>query len=161
MPGVQLNEALMLPLGVSNGIAFYVDGSKVCNIDRSDFQLGWCVKTAKPTKEKEKEATGDEPASSDAMVESQPVKPKGKSAKKAKTTAQKVPKEEPPMTHVMKWSPCEFSWTSGQGRVFNFEIQKPSLCPNAEVDEALRTGVDLRRPAYVWDADMLDRLRCS
>ena len=149
----------MLPLGLSNGIAFYVDGSKATNMERSDFQLGWCVKRTKAKKEHEVDATGEEPAS---KVASEQVKHKGKSGKKAKRTTQfQKQKEEPIATHVINWSPCTFKWTSESGNLFTFEIHKPSLCPNPLLEETSRIGVDLRRPPYAWDTDMIERLRCN
>ena len=110
-------------------------------------------------KEHEVDATGEEPAS---KVASEQVKHKGKSSKKAKRTTQfQKQKEEPIATHVINWSPCTFKWTSESGNLFTFEIHKPFLCPNPLLEETSRIGVDLRRPPYAWDTDMIERLRCN
>jgi hypothetical protein len=57
LPGTTFSEHNMLPLGFSNGVALYLDGSRSANFDRSDMNLGWCVKVAKG--QGEKPSSGD------------------------------------------------------------------------------------------------------
>ena len=119
----------LLPLGISDGVALFLDGSHVSNPNRTNACLGWLLQQHAIKNDDEKLDCDAAPA-----------------VKKPK----KQPKKEPkPITHKLVWEPFEVSLTI-DGRIANFTYNKPSLAPNTECDEELRLNVACSRAAFDW-----------
>lgn len=152
LPGVVLNEQMMLPLGMSNGVCLYLDGGRFANFERSDVLLCWAVKQLKP-KEKEPEAAGEELVEASGQPKKAAKKPKAKS----KSTRQK---EDPPVTHCLNWDLLEFDFKLlSSGKTLHFKFQKPSLHPEKNVPVEKRLKAELRRAPHVWPAELMEMLR--
>ena len=80
-----LHEAFILPLGTSNGVPFFLDGSRAMNWERSDLNLAWLMKMKKQEKE-------DAAKSAD----------QGQAKKRKTTTLEKV-KPVAVVTHKLEW----------------------------------------------------------
>ena len=128
-----LNESFLLPLGSSNGIDFWLDGSRVANFQRSDMCIAWLVKQKA---EKEAAAEGD---TTDKPAEETPVKKRRKVQKQVQPTI---------YTHTVQMRPKEFS-RGIRGKPYKFQLNVPYLVPIEGVVDADRVGVELLRKPYV------------
>jgi hypothetical protein len=165
MPGTIFSEALMLPLGTSNGVTLYLDGSKYANFERSDVLLGWCVKQHRPPKEKEASPVDHEDP------DDKPTKTNKRKAgkKNVKPTVKLVkPSKEVIITHCLAWKDISFSWhikdygsssSASDKKELTFTYKLPYLTPNNDNHKDLRINEPLKRMPYVWDQDMVDKLR--
>ena len=108
-----LSQEMVVPLGVSNGIALFLEGTGVADNKKSTFNAAWMIKPAKAAKKKEEAAS---PA---------PKMPKVGKKKKAQLPVE-VKEVKEVTTHEMVWETVSFP-IEVFGQSWQFRYNMPML----------------------------------